>query len=237
MMWCHTYTLSPVLIWPWCTAEVYPLYCCVMTSVDTTPVKSIDKDNSMEASATKTAGVTLWHKNKVRNYFFWLLSCYFLINHMKNVFQYKQTLLYQIPNLRPNKSCLHAIIRRVVMCCNYFFLLHPILNTLCRYLDDPFPPPNVVEKNPPGPSNYFVFQHLLNIWTLSSSDYDFEIHLFTLMTPEGLIQNFYKRFKHSLMLKKETRCIKSWGWKLLAFEDQGKLYLCCLLRKKCKHVR
>ncbi len=26
------------------------------------------------------------------------------------------------------------------------------------------------------------------------------------------------------MLQKETRCIKSRGWKLLEFEDQGQLY-------------
>ncbi len=30
------------------------------------------------------------------------------------------------------------------------------------------------------------------------------------------------------MLLKETRCIKSRGWKLFEFEDQGKLYLICL---------
>ncbi len=39
----------------------------------------------------------------------------------------------------------------------------------------------------------------------------FEIHLFTLRTIEGLKHNYYKRFKHSLMLQKNTRCIKSWG--------------------------
>ncbi len=42
-------------------------------------------------------------------------------------------------------------------------------------------------------------------------------------------QQLHKRFKRSLMLQKETRCIKSWRWKLSEFEDKGKLNLFCLL--------
>ncbi len=42
------------------------------------------------------------------------------------------------------------------------------------------------------------------IWTLSNNDCDFEIHLFTPRTTEGLICSYYRRFKHSLMLQKET---------------------------------
>ncbi len=38
---------------------------------------------------------------------------------------------------------------------------------------------------------------------------DFEINLFTPRTTEGLISNYYRRFKHSLMLQKEKPCIKS----------------------------
>ncbi len=53
-----------------------------------------------------------------------------------------------------------------------------------------------VRKNPSGP------------WL-----YDFEIHLFTQRTTEGLMCN-YRRFKCSLMLQKERPCIKSRGWKL-----------------------
>ncbi len=41
--------------------------------------------------------------------------------------------------------------------------------------------------------------------------YDFEIHLFTPRTTEGLICNYYRRFKHSLMLQKEKLCIESQG--------------------------
>ncbi len=49
--------------------------------------------------------------------------------------------------------------------------------------------------------------------------YDFEIHLFTPRTIERLIYNYYRRFKHSLMLQKKKSCIKSRGvnpsWSLL----------------------
>ncbi len=41
--------------------------------------------------------------------------------------------------------------------------------------------------------------------------YDFEIHLFTWRTTGGLIHNYYIRWKHLLMLKKATQCIKSRG--------------------------
>ncbi len=41
--------------------------------------------------------------------------------------------------------------------------------------------------------------------------YDFEIHLFTLRAIGVLIHSYYKRWKHLLMLKKETWCIKSRG--------------------------
>ncbi len=37
------------------------------------------------------------------------------------------------------------------------------------------------------------------------------------------------------MLQKNTRCIKSRGWKLFEFEDQGKLYLICF-RETCKYL-
>ncbi len=52
--------------------------------------------------------------------------------------------------------------------------------------------------------------------------YDFEINLFTLRTTEGLICNYHRRFKHSLMLQKEKTYIKSRGWKRFEFKDQGK---------------
>ncbi len=40
--------------------------------------------------------------------------------------------------------------------------------------------------------------------------YDFEIHIFTWRAIGGLIHNYYIRWKHLLMLKKATQCIKSW---------------------------
>ncbi len=73
-------------------------------------------------------------------------------------------------------------------------------------------------------SSNFVYLNPFQQWL-----YDCEIHLFTLRTTERLICNYYRRFKHSLMLQKEKPCIKSRGWKLFEFEDQGKLNLFCLL--------
>ncbi len=43
--------------------------------------------------------------------------------------------------------------------------------------------------------------------------YDFEIHLFSPRTTEGLVCNYYRRFKVSLMLQKEQPCIKGQGVK------------------------
>ncbi len=56
--------------------------------------------------------------------------------------------------------------------------------------------------------------------------YDFEIHLFTLRTIEGLICNYYRRFKCSLMLQKEKPCIKA--WKLLNKMKMCIFFLFCL---------
>ncbi len=39
--------------------------------------------------------------------------------------------------------------------------------------------------------------------------YDFEIHLFHRRTTEGMIHNYYKRWKYLLMLEKATQGIKS----------------------------
>ncbi len=41
--------------------------------------------------------------------------------------------------------------------------------------------------------------------------------------------NYYRRFKHSLMLQKEKPCIKSRGVNTFECEDQGKFNLICLL--------
>ncbi len=66
-------------------------------------------------------------------------------------------------------------------------------------------------------------------WTLSNNDYDFEIHLFAPRTTEGLLCNYYRRFKHSLMLQKEKPCIKSQGVK--TFEQNEDVYIFLVLPK------
>ncbi len=53
-------------------------------------------------------------------------------------------------------------------------------------------------------SSIFVFLNPFQQWL-----YGFEIHLFTPRITEGLICNYYRRFKRSLMLQKEKPCIKS----------------------------
>ncbi len=61
---------------------------------------------------------------------------------------------------------------------------------------------------------FFVYLNPFQHWL-----YDFEIHLFTARTTEGLIWNYYRRFKCSLMLQKKKRFIKSqgvktcWNWR------------------------
>ncbi len=67
-------------------------------------------------------------------------------------------------------------------------------------------------------SSIFVYLNPFQQWL-----YDFEIHLFTPRTTEGLICNYYRRFKHSLMLQKEKTCIKSWGVK--TFERNEDIFL------------
>ncbi len=57
--------------------------------------------------------------------------------------------------------------------------------------------------------------------------YDFEIHLFTPRITDGLICNFYRRFKCSLMLQKEKPCIKSQGVK--TFEQNEDVYIFLVL--------
>ncbi len=67
-------------------------------------------------------------------------------------------------------------------------------------------------------SSIFVYFNPFQQWL-----YDFEIHLFTLKTTEGHICNYYRRFKCSLMLEKEKRCIKSRGVK--TFEQNVYIFL------------
>ncbi len=51
-----------------------------------------------------------------------------------------------------------------------------------------------------------------SLTTLSSSDcMIFLINLFTLRITKRLLHKYNKSCKHSLMLQKETQCIKRWG--------------------------
>ncbi len=67
-------------------------------------------------------------------------------------------------------------------------------------------------------SSIVVYFNPFQLWL-----YDFEIHLFTPRTTEGLICICYRRFKHSLMLQKEKTCIKSQGVKTF---EQKELKMC-----------
>ncbi len=73
-------------------------------------------------------------------------------------------------------------------------------------------------------SSIFVYLNPSQQWL-----YDFEIHLFTPRTTEGLVRNYYRRLKHSLMLQKEKPCIKTWGVK--TFEQNEDVYIFLVLPK------
>ncbi len=87
----------------------------------------------------------------------------------------------------------------------------------------------VLQKNPSGSlqilwfSSIFVylnpFQQLL---------YDFDIHIFTPRTTEGLICNYSRRFKHSLMLQKKKHALRDRAWKLLNRMKMCIFFLFCL---------
>ncbi len=75
------------------------------------------------------------------------------------------------------------------------------------------------------PQIIFVFQHFcvfepfptMTVWF-----WDPSFHT------EGLICNYYRRFKRSLMLQKEKTCIISRGWKLLNRMKMCTVFLFCL---------
>ncbi len=111
------------------------------------------------------------------------------------------------------------------------------LNTMCHFLDDPrlfLYLVMVVHESLVGPEQlnccsseksssfctFFGFpasSAYLN--PFKQWLYDFEIHIFTPRTIEGLIHNYYKRWKHVLMLKKATQCIKSRGMNTFEQDD------------------
>ncbi len=69
--------------------------------------------------------------------------------------------------------------------------------------------PAVPQKNPSVTTNSLVLQHFVNLNPFQKWLYVFEIHLFTLRTTEGLICNYYRMFKRSLMLQnKATKSAK-----------------------------
>ncbi len=69
----------------------------------------------------------------------------------------------------------------------------------------------------------FVYLNPFQQWL-----YDFEVYLFTPKTTEGLLCNYYRRFKHSLMLQKEKPFIKSRAWKLVNRIEMCTFFLFCL---------
>ncbi len=86
--------------------------------------------------------------------------------------------------------------------------------------------PAVLQKNPPGPTNYLIFQYLLHIWSLSNNVWSWDPSFHTednRGTHMQLLQKVPQSlgfFQHllriwSLMLQKEKQCIKSQQCKLL----------------------
>ncbi len=83
----------------------------------------------------------------------------------------------------------------------------------------------VLQTNPPRSVDSAVFQHFLHIWTLSSSDCMILRSIFShwgqLMDSNTTIK---KGSKHSLMLQKNTRCIKSWLLKTFEQDEDFQLF-------------
>ncbi len=72
---------------------------------------------------------------------------------------------------------------------------------------------------------FFSFQHLLHIWTLSSSDC---MILRSIFSHWGTQTQLLKRFKHSVMLQKNTRCFKSRGVKTFEQDEDVQIFLILL---------
>ncbi len=89
--------------------------------------------------------------------------------------------------------------------------------------------PAVLQKNPSGPTNSLVSSIFVYLNPFQQWLYDFEIHLFTLRTTEGLICNYYRKLKCSLLLQKGKPCIKSLGMK--TFEQNEDEYIFLVLPK------
>jgi len=88
---------------------------------------------------------------------------------------------------------------------------------------------SVLQKNPPGFADSSVVKDLLHIGTLYSSDW---MILRSIFSHWGQLRDWNttikKRFKHSLMLQKETRCIKSRGVKTFEQDEDVQIFLILL---------
>ncbi len=116
-------------------------------------------------------------------------------------------------------------------------LLHELSTAVCLFSDScsrvpwlswTVKLPAVLQTNPSAPTDSLVII-FVNVNPFQQWLYDFEIHLFTPRTTEGLICNYYRRFKCSLMLQKEKPCIKSRGVK--TFELNEDVYIFLVLSK------
>ncbi len=74
--------------------------------------------------------------------------------------------------------------------------------------------PAVHQKNPSGPTNSFVFQHLLHIWTLSNNDC---IILRSIFSHWGQLRDSYytKGSNRHWCSRRYNNALRAGGWKLL----------------------
>ncbi len=112
---------------------------------------------------------------------------------------------------KDNLICIRLILNKVLLpewsTAVFFCLVMVVHESLC--LSWTVKLPAVLREKSFSSHRFFGFTAFLCIWTLSNNDYDFEIHLFSPRTTEGLICNYYRRFKHSLMLKKKRKIYTS----------------------------
>ncbi len=91
----------------------------------------------------------------------------------------------------------------------------------------------VLQKNPPCPADSSVFQHLLHIWTLSSSDC---MILRSIFSHWGQLKDSNTTIKKGSNIhwcsRRKHDALRAGGWKLFKFEDYGKLYF----RETCKYL-
>ncbi len=84
----------------------------------------------------------------------------------------------------------------------------------------------VLQKNPPAPAQSLVFQHLLHIWTLSNSDC---MILRSIFSHWGTHTQLLYKVDTYWCSWRQHNALRAGAWKLFELDDQGKLYLFCLL--------